>query len=73
MKILRFWGLTAQRGWARLILGRFYDSVFSPGDSTATTREPDSISHEHQTFLFPDTWRGAANSAGFGWKCGSGI
>jgi hypothetical protein len=22
-KILRFWGLTAQRGWARLILGCF--------------------------------------------------
>jgi hypothetical protein len=31
-KNLRFWGLTAQRGWARLILGRFHDLVLSPGD-----------------------------------------
>jgi hypothetical protein len=46
-KILRFWGLTAQRGWARLTLDRF-----SPGDSTAATREPDSVSHEHHTFSF---------------------
>jgi hypothetical protein len=51
-KILRFWGLAAQRGWARLILGRFHDLVLSPGDSTATTREPDSVSHEHRNFFF---------------------
>jgi hypothetical protein len=37
-KILRFWGLKAQRGWARLILGRFHDLVLSPGDPTAATR-----------------------------------
>jgi hypothetical protein len=29
-KILRFWGLTAQRGWAHLIMGRFRDLVLSP-------------------------------------------
>jgi hypothetical protein len=29
-KALRFWGLTAQRGWARLILGRFHDLLLSP-------------------------------------------
>ena len=57
---LRFWGLTAQRGWARLIQGRFHDLLLSPGDPTATTREPDSASHEQHTFLFPDTGRGAA-------------
>jgi hypothetical protein len=55
-KILRFWGLTAQRGWARLILGRFHDLVLSPGDSTAATREPDSVSHEHHTFFFSRHW-----------------
>jgi hypothetical protein len=33
--ILHFWGLTAQRGWARLIMGRFYDLVLSPSDPTA--------------------------------------
>jgi hypothetical protein len=37
-KILRFWGLKAQRGWARLILGRFHDLMLSPGDPTAATR-----------------------------------
>jgi hypothetical protein len=51
-KILRFWGPTAQCGWARLILDRFQDLVLSPGDSTAATREPDSDSHEHRTFIF---------------------
>jgi hypothetical protein len=29
--ILRFYGLSAQRGWVRLILGRFHDLVlFTP-------------------------------------------
>jgi hypothetical protein len=37
--IVRFLGLTAQRGWARLILGRFHDLVLSPDDPTAATRE----------------------------------
>jgi hypothetical protein len=41
-KILRFWGPTAQRGWANHILGRFHYLVLSPGDPTAATREPDS-------------------------------
>jgi hypothetical protein len=36
-KILRFWGLTVQRVWARLILDRFRDLVLSPGDPTAKT------------------------------------
>jgi len=35
-KILRFWGLAARRGWARLILGRFHDLVLS----TAIPRPP---------------------------------
>jgi hypothetical protein len=46
-KFLRFWGLTARRGWARLILDRFHDMALSRGDSTADTREPDSALHEH--------------------------
>ena len=29
-KILRFWGLTGQRGWARLILDHLHDLVLSP-------------------------------------------
>jgi hypothetical protein len=36
-KILRFWGLTGQRGWARLILDRLHDLVLSPGDSKGST------------------------------------
>jgi hypothetical protein len=50
-KILRFWGLTAQGGWARLILGRFHDLVLSPGDSAAAKREPESVSHFANLFL----------------------
>ena len=55
-KILRFWGLAALRGCTRLILGRFHDLVLSPGDSTAATREPDSVSHEHRNLLFSRHW-----------------
>jgi len=29
-KSLRFWGLTGQRGWARLILDRLHDLVLAP-------------------------------------------
>ena len=62
------YGLSAQRGWARLILGCFHDLVLSPGGPTAATREPDSVSHEHQTLFIPDTGRDTANTAGFGWQ-----
>ena len=34
-KILLFWGLMAQRGWARLIQDRFRDLLLSLGDPTA--------------------------------------
>ena len=51
-KALRFWGLTAQRGWARLILDYVRDLVLYPGNPTAATRAPDSASHEHHTFSF---------------------
>jgi hypothetical protein len=46
-KILRFSGLTAQLGWARLILYRFQDQALSPGDFTAATCDPDSSLREH--------------------------
>jgi|AntAceMinimDraft_5_1070358.scaffolds.fasta_scaffold180632_1 hypothetical protein len=72
-KILCFWGLMAQRGWARLILGGFNDLVLSPGDPTAATREQDSASHERGHFYFPDNGRGTAKTAGFGWRGGSGV
>ena len=72
-KILRFWGLTAQRGWARLILDRFHDLVLIPGNPSATTHDSDSVSHDHHTYFFPDSGRGAANTAGFGWRGGSGV
>jgi hypothetical protein len=49
------WSLKAQGGWVRLILDRFHDLVLSAGDPTAPKREPDSASHEHQTFFFPNT------------------
>jgi hypothetical protein len=60
-----------QRGRARLILGRFHDRVLSPGDPTATTREPDSASHESHTFLLSRHWARYRNAGGFGWRGGS--
>jgi hypothetical protein len=34
------------------LLDRFHDMVLPPGDFTAATREPDSVSHEHHTIFF---------------------
>jgi hypothetical protein len=56
-KILRFWGLTALRGWDRLILGCFQGLVLSPGDPTAATRKLDFNLHSQRNFFFPDTRR----------------
>jgi hypothetical protein len=69
-KILRFWGLTGQRSWARLILDRLHDLALSPGDSKGSTLYPETVAHEHHNFFFPDNGHGAANAAGFGWHKG---
>jgi hypothetical protein len=70
-KILRFWGLTGQRGWARLILDRLHDLVLPPGDSKGSTLDPDTVAHEHHSFFIPDNGHGAADAAGFDW-CNGG-
>jgi hypothetical protein len=69
-KILCFWGLTGQRGWARLILDRLHDLALSPGDSKGSTLDPDTVAHEHHSSFFPDNGHSAANAAGFGWRNG---
>jgi hypothetical protein len=69
-KILRIWGLTGQRGWARLILNRPQSLVLSPGESKGSTLDPDTVAHEHHSFFFPGNGHGAANAAGFGWRNG---
>jgi hypothetical protein len=69
-KILRFWGLTGQRGWASLILDRLHDRVSSPGDFKGSTLGPGTVAHEHQSSFFPDNGHGAANAADFGWRNG---
>jgi hypothetical protein len=62
-KVLRFSGLTGQRGWARLILDRLNDFVLPPSDSKGSTLDPDTVAHEHHSFFFPDNGQGAANAA----------
>jgi hypothetical protein len=54
-KVLRFWGLTGQRGWARLILGRLHDLALSPGDFKGSTIDPDTAALEHQSLFFQTT------------------
>jgi hypothetical protein len=41
-----------------------------PGDSKGSTLDPDTATHEHHSFFFPDNGHGAANAAGFGWRNG---
>jgi hypothetical protein len=69
-KIFRFGGLTGQRGWARLILGRLHDLVLPPKDPKDRTLDPGTVAHEHQSFFFPDNGYGSANAAGFDWRNG---
>jgi hypothetical protein len=66
-KILRFGGLTGQRGWARLILDRLHDLFLSPGDFKGSALDPDTVAHEQYSFLFPGNVHSSANAAGFGW------
>jgi hypothetical protein len=53
-KVLRFWGLTGQRGWARLILNRLHGLILPPEDSKGSTLDPKTAAREHQSFFFPD-------------------
>ena len=69
-KVLRFWGLNGQQGWARLILGRLQDLVLAPNDAKGGAFDPDTAVHEHHSFFFPYNGHGAANAAGFGWRNG---
>ena len=50
-KILRFWELTGQRGWARLILDRLHDLVLAPNDPKGSALDPDTVAHEHQNLI----------------------
>jgi hypothetical protein len=69
-KFLRFWGLTGQRGWARLVLGGLHDLVLAPSDSKGSALDPDTVAHEHHSIFFPDNRHGAAYAAGFGGRNG---
>jgi hypothetical protein len=43
----------------------------SPGDFKGSALDPETVAHEHHSFLFPDNGHGAANAAGFGWSTGA--
>ena len=70
--VLRLWGLTAQRGWARLILNRLRGSVMLAEPPDAPEGDPDADAHDHHNFFFPDHGASAASAAGFGWRGGDG-
>jgi hypothetical protein len=54
-KILRFWGFTGQRGWARLILDHLHDFVFSPGDFKGSAHDADTVAHNTTVSSFQTT------------------
>jgi hypothetical protein len=70
-KILRFWGLTGQRGWVRLILGRLHDLVLAPTIPRAvrSTRARSRTNTTVSSFQTAGTVL-PANAAGFGWRNG---
>ena len=49
-----------------------HDFVLSPGNPSAAANEPDSVSHEHHIYFFPDCGSGTAKIAGPGWRGGNG-
>jgi len=53
--VLRLWGLTAQRGWARLILNRLRGLVVLAEPPDAPEGGPDAEAHGHRNFFFPAT------------------
>ena len=69
--IVRLWGLTAQRGLARLILDRL-DALVHGSAATTQGNAAGYVDDaaEHYNFFNPDHGKGAANSAGFGWRGG---
>ena len=66
---LRFWGLTAQRGWARLVLGRCHGLVVAPAELGTTARDPDEAAND---YFAPGHRRDAASASGFGWRGSAG-
>ena len=56
--ILRLWGLTAQRGWARLILNRLRGLVVLAEPPDAPEGDPDADAHDHRSFCFPLALKG---------------
>ena len=70
--VLRLWGLTAQRGWARLILNRLRSLVMLAEPPDAPEGDPDADAHDLHNFFFPDHGASAASAAGFGWRGGDG-
>ena len=66
--LLRFWGLTAQRGWARLILGRCQVLVVAPAEPGTTARGPGEAASDHFNHVTPGHGRDTAKATGFGWR-----
>jgi hypothetical protein len=54
-RVLRLWGLTGQRGWARLILDRLHDIVLSPDDSEGSTLDRTRSRTNTTVFSFQTT------------------
>jgi len=49
--VLRLWGLTAQWGWARLILNRLRGLIVLSEPPDAPEGDPDADAHDHHTFF----------------------
>ena len=65
--IVRFWVLTAQRGWARFILGRVDALVSAASARGNAAGHVDSVAGQ-RSFFYPNHGNGTVNSAGFGWR-----
>ena len=71
-KLLRFWGLAAQRGLARLILGRCQGHMVAPAEPGTAVRDPDEAANGYFNQFTPGHGRDTASASGFGWRGSTG-
>ena len=71
-KLLRVWGLTTQRGWARLILDRCQGLVVAPAEPGTAARDPDEAANGYFNHFAPGHGRDTANAIGFDWRESTG-
>ena len=69
---MRFWELTTQRGWARIILGRCLGPEVAPAEPGTTARDPGEAPNNYFKHFTPGHGCDTVNGPGFDWRGSAG-